>query len=100
MSALYGTSQFLAGSSPNARARNAAGTAEPDRQRHGAARSKNCREAAVEGTRGGCGPRPERKGEPDVRELHGMSSPQEVLDFWFGREGEEGYGEFREAWFN
>lgn len=28
-----------------------------------------------------------------------MSSPQEVLDFWFGREGEEGYGEFREAWF-
>ena len=29
-----------------------------------------------------------------------MSSPQEVLDFWFGREGEEGYGESREAWFN
>jgi uncharacterized protein (DUF924 family) len=29
-----------------------------------------------------------------------MSSPQEVLDFWFGREGEEGYGKFREAWFN
>ena len=29
-----------------------------------------------------------------------MSSPQEVLGFWFGREGEEGYGEFREAWFN
>jgi uncharacterized protein (DUF924 family) len=29
-----------------------------------------------------------------------MSSPQEVLDLWFGREGEEGYGEFREAWFN
>jgi uncharacterized protein (DUF924 family) len=28
-----------------------------------------------------------------------MSSPQEILDFWFGREGEEGYGEFREAWF-
>lgn len=23
----------------------------------------------------------------------------EVLDFWFGREGEEGYGGFREAWF-
>jgi len=23
----------------------------------------------------------------------------EVLDFWFGREGEPGYGEFREAWF-
>jgi uncharacterized protein (DUF924 family) len=29
-----------------------------------------------------------------------MSSPQEVLDFWFGREGEEDYEEFREAWFN
>lgn len=28
-----------------------------------------------------------------------MSTPGEVLDFWFGREGEEGYGEFREAWF-
>ena len=28
-----------------------------------------------------------------------MSNPEEVLDFWFGREGEEGYGEFREAWF-
>ena len=28
-----------------------------------------------------------------------MSTPQEILDFWFGREGEEGYGEFREAWF-
>ena len=27
------------------------------------------------------------------------SSPNEILDFWFGREGEEGYGEFREAWF-
>jgi uncharacterized protein (DUF924 family) len=25
--------------------------------------------------------------------------PGEILDFWFGREGEEGYGEFREAWF-
>jgi uncharacterized protein (DUF924 family) len=24
---------------------------------------------------------------------------EEVLDFWFGREGEPGYGEFREAWF-
>ena len=24
---------------------------------------------------------------------------QEVLDFWFGREGEPGYGEFRRAWF-
>lgn len=23
----------------------------------------------------------------------------EVLDFWFGRESETGYGEFREAWF-
>ena len=28
-----------------------------------------------------------------------MSTSQDVLDFWFGREGEEGYGEFREAWF-
>jgi uncharacterized protein (DUF924 family) len=28
-----------------------------------------------------------------------VSTPDEVLDFWFGREGEEGYGEFREAWF-
>ncbi len=28
-----------------------------------------------------------------------MSAPEEILDFWFGREGEEGYGEFREAWF-
>jgi uncharacterized protein (DUF924 family) len=27
------------------------------------------------------------------------SSPAEVLDFWFGREGEPGYGEFREEWF-
>ncbi len=24
---------------------------------------------------------------------------EEVLDFWFGREGEPGYGEFRKAWF-
>jgi uncharacterized protein (DUF924 family) len=24
---------------------------------------------------------------------------EEVLDFWFGREGEPGYGGFREAWF-
>ncbi|MCA1717924.1 MAG: DUF924 domain-containing protein [Actinobacteria bacterium] len=28
-----------------------------------------------------------------------MSNPGEILDFWFGREGEEGYGGFREAWF-
>jgi uncharacterized protein (DUF924 family) len=28
-----------------------------------------------------------------------MSAPQEILDFWFGCEDEEGYGEFREAWF-
>ena len=28
-----------------------------------------------------------------------MSAPQEILDFWFGSEDEEGYGEFREAWF-
>jgi uncharacterized protein (DUF924 family) len=28
-----------------------------------------------------------------------VSTPREILDFWFGREGDEGYGEFREAWF-
>ncbi len=33
-----------------------------------------------------------RDGPPAIR-------AQEVLDFWFGREGEPGYGEFREAWF-
>ncbi|CAA9459794.1 MAG: hypothetical protein AVDCRST_MAG02-2073 [uncultured Rubrobacteraceae bacterium] len=27
------------------------------------------------------------------------SSPSEVLDFWFGSEGEPGYGEFRSQWF-
>jgi uncharacterized protein (DUF924 family) len=27
------------------------------------------------------------------------TGPEEVLAFWFGREGEEGYGEFREVWF-
>jgi len=27
------------------------------------------------------------------------SEADEVLDFWFGREAEPGYGEFREAWF-
>ena len=27
------------------------------------------------------------------------SEADEVLDFWFGREDEPGYGEFREAWF-
>jgi uncharacterized protein (DUF924 family) len=27
------------------------------------------------------------------------TSVDEVLDFWFGRESEPGYGEFREAWF-
>ena len=27
------------------------------------------------------------------------SEANEVIDFWFGREGEPGYGEFREAWF-
>jgi uncharacterized protein (DUF924 family) len=27
------------------------------------------------------------------------SNPQEILDFWFGRESEPGYGEFRAAWF-
>jgi uncharacterized protein (DUF924 family) len=29
----------------------------------------------------------------------GPAQAGEVLDFWFGREGEPGYGEFREAWF-
>ena len=29
----------------------------------------------------------------------GPSRAQEVLEFWFGREGEPGHGEFREAWF-
>ena len=28
------------------------------------------------------------------------ATPEEVLAFWFGREGEEGYGQFREAWFS
>jgi uncharacterized protein (DUF924 family) len=28
-----------------------------------------------------------------------VSTPSEILNFWFGREGEEGYGLFREAWF-
>ncbi|MDQ4127499.1 MAG: DUF924 domain-containing protein [Actinomycetota bacterium] len=27
------------------------------------------------------------------------SEADEVLSFWFGREGEPGYGEFRDAWF-
>ncbi|HEX2728543.1 MAG TPA: DUF924 family protein, partial [Rubrobacteraceae bacterium] len=27
------------------------------------------------------------------------SESDRVLDFWFGREDEPGYGEFREAWF-
>ncbi len=27
------------------------------------------------------------------------SEAEEVLDFWFGREDEPGYGEFRDAWF-
>jgi uncharacterized protein (DUF924 family) len=29
----------------------------------------------------------------------GSSKVDEILEFWFGREGEPGYGEFREAWF-
>lgn len=28
-----------------------------------------------------------------------QSSPAEVLDFWFGKEGEPGYGGFRDEWF-
>jgi uncharacterized protein (DUF924 family) len=27
------------------------------------------------------------------------AKPEEILDFWFGGQGEPGYGEFREAWF-
>jgi len=27
------------------------------------------------------------------------SKPREILDFWFGREDEPGYGEFRDVWF-
>lgn len=27
------------------------------------------------------------------------SEPDDILDFWFGREGEPGYGEFRDEWF-
>ncbi len=34
-----------------------------------------------------------------MRADHAATRAQEVLDFWFGREGEPGYGEFREAWF-
>jgi uncharacterized protein (DUF924 family) len=32
-------------------------------------------------------------------EVGPTTSFEEVLDFWFGREAEPGYGEFREAWF-
>jgi steroid delta-isomerase-like uncharacterized protein len=39
----------------------------------------------------------------DVLSLQGQlrtdSLPEEVLQFWFGREGDPGYGEFREEWF-
>ena len=27
------------------------------------------------------------------------NEPAEILDFWFGRKDEEGYGKFRDAWF-
>ena len=37
----------------------------------------------------------------DRHEPRGVkATPEEVLAFWFGREGEEGYGELREAWFS
>ena len=37
----------------------------------------------------------------DRHEPRGVKvTPEEVLAFWFGREGEEGYGELREAWFS
>ncbi len=36
----------------------------------------------------------------DRRKSHrAEATPEEILAFWFGREGEEGYGQFREAWF-
>lgn len=38
-------------------------------------------------------------GEPAGEPRRTRATPGEVLSFWFGREGEEGYGEFREAWF-
>ena len=38
----------------------------------------------------------ERGDRPESRQ----ATPEQVLAFWFGREGEEGYGEFREAWFS
>ncbi len=41
------------------------------------------------------GERGNRSGAHRVR-----AAPEEVLAFWFGCEGEEGYGEFREAWFS
>ncbi len=34
-----------------------------------------------------------------IRAKPGRISPETVLNFWFGREGEPGYGEFRAAWF-
>lgn len=33
----------------------------------------------------------------DAREMR-VSEVEEILELWFGREGEEGYGEFREVW--
>ncbi len=41
-----------------------------------------------------------REEELGAYEVYGVkTAPEEILDFWFGREGEEGYGEFQEAWF-
>jgi uncharacterized protein (DUF924 family) len=40
----------------------------------------------------------ERGGRHESRRIE--TTPEEVLAFWFGREGEEGYGGFREAWFS
>lgn len=34
-----------------------------------------------------------------LRQLRAGSSPEDILEFWFGREGDPGYGEAREAWF-
>jgi uncharacterized protein (DUF924 family) len=28
-----------------------------------------------------------------------MTTPRDVLDFWFGREADDGYGQYRTVWF-
>jgi steroid delta-isomerase-like uncharacterized protein len=34
-----------------------------------------------------------------LQQLRAEPSPEDVLEFWFGREGEPDYGKFREVWF-